>query len=443
MKQSNFSRLWETHRRGFLEGLAVLILVIAVTVYFGVLQSRRTVYAIVDRDTVITCTSSAGEPEKVLEENGISLGPDDLVTETEKDGYVLLSVARYSTVTVNCDGGSWETSTHDATVEALLEDLGISLDADDIMTSDGEVVQPEDYLYDGMEITVQRVTEETYTEISELSFDTVTYLDPAMQAGAEVIRTPGTPGEQETIWLLRYCDGELTSATMTGIRMLSPPVTEVRMVGSGPEPFMESDVAMEIRGEADEPDPPEEETEPEEAEPEEPDTAEPEAEEPEVTEPEPAQSSEESARTESAGTSSAVPEPAAEPVYTPAEPEPAAETVTAQAAEISGSSTITMSDGTVLHYTDVLSVTATSYTGGGTTATGTAARYGAIAVDPSVIPYGTKMYIVSDDGKWIYGEAVAEDCGGAIKGNIIDLYFDDYATCIQFGRRSCTVYILE
>ena len=97
----------------------------------------------------------------------------------------------------------------------------------------------------------------------------------------------------------------------------------------------------------------------------------------------------------------------------------------------------------MLTYTSTMSVEATAYTGGGITATGTSARYGAIAVDPTVIPYGTKMYIVSDDGKWIYGVATAEDCGGAIKGHIIDLYFDDYSTCIQFGRRNCTVYILD
>ena len=94
-------------------------------------------------------------------------------------------------------------------------------------------------------------------------------------------------------------------------------------------------------------------------------------------------------------------------------------------------------------YSSVIYVEATAYTGGGTTATGTPARYGAIAVDPSVIPYGTRMYIVSDDGRWVYGYATAEDCGGAIKGHIIDLYFDDYDTCIQFGRRNCTVYILD
>ena len=64
-------------------------------------------------------------------------------------------------------------------------------------------------------------------------------------------------------------------------------------------------------------------------------------------------------------------------------------------------------------------------------------------MDPSVIPYGTRMYIVSDDGSYIYGYATAEDCGGAIQGYMIDLYFDTLAECYAVGRRTCTVYILD
>ena len=73
---------------------------------------------------------------------------------------------------------------------------------------------------------------------------------------------------------------------------------------------------------------------------------------------------------------------------------------------------------------------------------GTLARVGAIAVDPTVIPLGTKMYVVSNDGQYVYGYCVAEDIGGGIKGNKIDLYFDTYAECWDFGVRMCTVYIL-
>ena len=73
---------------------------------------------------------------------------------------------------------------------------------------------------------------------------------------------------------------------------------------------------------------------------------------------------------------------------------------------------------------------------------GTIARVGAIAVDPRVIPYGTRMFIVSADGSITYGVATAEDCGGKIKGNRIDLFFDTYEQCISFGVRSCDVYLL-
>ncbi|MBO0439527.1 3D domain-containing protein [Candidatus Enterococcus ikei] len=60
----------------------------------------------------------------------------------------------------------------------------------------------------------------------------------------------------------------------------------------------------------------------------------------------------------------------------------------------------------------------------------------AIAVDPSVIPLGTKLYVEG------YGEAIASDTGGAIKGNIIDLHFSDVSQCIEWGRRQVEVTIL-
>lgn len=61
----------------------------------------------------------------------------------------------------------------------------------------------------------------------------------------------------------------------------------------------------------------------------------------------------------------------------------------------------------------------------------------AIAVDPSVIPLGTKLHVEG------YGEAIASDTGGAIKGNIIDLHFSDVAQCINWGRRQVEVTILS
>ena len=76
------------------------------------------------------------------------------------------------------------------------------------------------------------------------------------------------------------------------------------------------------------------------------------------------------------------------------------------------------------------------------TATGTSVHKGTVAVDPKIIPYGTKMYIVSCDGSFVYGEGTAEDCGPAIKNDRIDLFYFTFKECAQFGRRDCYVYFL-
>lgn len=71
------------------------------------------------------------------------------------------------------------------------------------------------------------------------------------------------------------------------------------------------------------------------------------------------------------------------------------------------------------------------------TATGRKARHGIIAVDPRVIPLGTRVYVPG------YGYAIAGDTGGAIKGHIIDLCFDTVAECNDWGRRQITIIILD
>ena len=84
-------------------------------------------------------------------------------------------------------------------------------------------------------------------------------------------------------------------------------------------------------------------------------------------------------------------------------------------------------------------VGATAYCNDPITSTGTKPQVGrTIAVDPSVIPYGTKIYIPEFDKVF-----VAEDCGSAIKGNRIDIYMQDYNTCMEWGFKDITIYILE
>ena len=85
-----------------------------------------------------------------------------------------------------------------------------------------------------------------------------------------------------------------------------------------------------------------------------------------------------------------------------------------------------------------LDVKAYAYTGDGITATGTVPKYGTIAVDPTVIPYGTKVYIKELDKIF-----TAEDCGGAIKGNKIDIFMTSEKACNDWGVRNITIEILK
>ncbi len=81
--------------------------------------------------------------------------------------------------------------------------------------------------------------------------------------------------------------------------------------------------------------------------------------------------------------------------------------------------------------------------GYGITASGMKAARGVVAVDPRVIPLGTRLYIQSLDSYPDYGYAVAGDTGGAIKGNRVDLFMETRSQALQFGRRSVKVYILD
>ena len=114
---------------------------------------------------------------------------------------------------------------------------------------------------------------------------------------------------------------------------------------------------------------------------------------------------------------------------------------------IIGDGVIIAPNGDVLTYDSVEKFTATAYTHtdpGCTTitATGTKVHIGTVAVDPKVIPYGTRMFIVTKDGHYIYGVSTAEDCGSSIKNKKVDLYFPTYDQCIQFGVRDVYIYFL-
>lgn len=93
-------------------------------------------------------------------------------------------------------------------------------------------------------------------------------------------------------------------------------------------------------------------------------------------------------------------------------------------------------------YTKSIKMRATAYASGTYTASGTIVKrnsngYSSIAVDPRVIPLGTKLYVEG------YGYAVAEDTGGAIKGNTIDVYYSSEGEASSWGVKYVNVYFIK
>ncbi len=118
-----------------------------------------------------------------------------------------------------------------------------------------------------------------------------------------------------------------------------------------------------------------------------------------------------------------------------------AKEVAASNSNSSKGQTLSRGESNSTSYSKVMVMEATAYAGDGITASGNGTNrnpngYSTIAVDPRVIPLGSRVYVEG------YGYAIAHDTGGDIKGNRIDLFMNSEAECNSWGRRSVKVYIL-
>lgn len=104
-------------------------------------------------------------------------------------------------------------------------------------------------------------------------------------------------------------------------------------------------------------------------------------------------------------------------------------------------------NGVPVSYTKVLTGKSCAYSASPSayTASGLQVKVGYVAVDPKIIPYGTKLYIVSTDGKYIYGYAIAADTGVALLDGriLVDLFMGSYEDSVQWGAKQVNIYILE
>ena len=109
---------------------------------------------------------------------------------------------------------------------------------------------------------------------------------------------------------------------------------------------------------------------------------------------------------------------------------------------------IILPTGEILAYSGTMDMLASAYNHNDKgcdmiTYTGTTVHIGTVAVDPRIIPLGTRMFIVTKDGTYVYGISTAEDIGSSIKNARVDLYFPTQEECFIFGMRDVTIYFLR
>lgn len=103
-------------------------------------------------------------------------------------------------------------------------------------------------------------------------------------------------------------------------------------------------------------------------------------------------------------------------------------------------------NGVPTSYSNVLTGKSCAYSAKSTakTASGRQVKVGYVAVDPSIIPYGTELYIVSTDGNYVYGYAIAADTGTALLDGriLVDLFMESYDASCQWGAKQVNIYVL-
>lgn len=373
-------------RRAWLRRLIVVaVLAAAVGALLSQTVFAQTSYIITDGDRVTVHRSYSSDPYEVLTEAGIELEEEDTYETGYADGMNQITVRRMQMVTVINRGAQSVIGTYGETTGSLLARMGITPGTGDTLSCSSET-----QTYDGMTIELVHTETRIEEEDTVVPYPVNYYEDPDLEPGAEIVLVAGQNGLTHVKSEVTYRNGKEVSRTVVQETVQTKPVTQLVIRG----------VDRTIMEQPADPEPAEQAA--------------------------PAASSGAASGSSSSGSSSS------------------GGSRYDGSAETDGNVIMT-SSGESYTYVDVMTCSATAYTCEGyvgNTYSGTLARVGAIAVDPTVIPLGTKMYVVSNDGQYVYGYCVAEDIGGGIKGNKIDLYFDTYAECWDFGVRMCTVYIL-
>lgn len=351
------------------------------------------VYILTDGDRYERVTMYPGSDEEACEKAGFQ--NVTVLSREQVENTVYLSLESMFDISIRTAEGSFTVRSKSCTVEEALEANGVSIGPDDIVTPGRE-----EWISENCDISVVRVTYRTETETQDIPFTVETKNDITLLKGQQRITQYGSAGEKEVSYRVTMHDGQEASRELLSEKQTKAPVNCIVTQGvREPQNEQERQAAAE-----------------------------------------------EAVQASQAELPSTVPDDG-EALSTAGRSQ--VWSVPAGIEDDKENKVITAADGSSYEYTAVIDVKATAYhrveEGGTITASGTTTQYGTIAVDPSVIPLGSRVYVVSNGGdkSWSYGPGLAEDTGGLIKGARIDLFFMTGDEATQFGVRPAKVYILK
>ncbi len=380
--------------------IAIFTIVAASILFYGFTPSADeasplTSVTIVDGDSIFEVETKGQTVSDAFMVAGVTLSENDTaskpLTATISDGEII-TVSRGKTFFLKTSDNTYEIKTNAKTVgEALLSD-GFQVGKYDEVIPDTDTP-----LTDGLIVAVTRVYVELYEVEDEIPFTTKTVENSKKDTGYKKVIQTGKNGKVTRTFKKIAKDGAGVTATLIGETVTKEPTEEIVEIGTKKPSKPTGDTNISV--------------------------------------------------TPSEGL-----------VLTPGKtkdgiPYHAIPTMAQNnsVTTVSGNTAVTASG--TFTFKERLTCKATAYEGSeasngvwaGKTATGRAPVYGVVAVDPSVIPLNSKLYIESADGgkSWIYGFAVAGDTGGAIKGNKVDLCYHTLEQCYNFGRRDAIVYVLD
>lgn len=382
------------------------------------LTVKRSLVVSVDLgETMLSLQAIEGDVlEDILQNNGIDVTSDDMIDiplDTVITENIKVNIAYYTPVTVIVDGHSYDTISYGGTVSDVLEKLAISVSTSDIVTPSldsyleyGSVVtvqsnnditviyENEELVYSTFCLTVEEFFEDVNITIGEFH-EVSTELDSLISDGMEIAVDLVTYEERTETQSISF---DIIKSYSDNLYVGETAVTTMGVNGEKEVVYSDKYVNGEYI---------------------------------ETLDP----------------VETVTVEPVSKVItYGTKEKSNENDTSSSETFITTGTSSNTFIDfnGDEVSYSSVIVGECTAYTAtGNPTSLGGVAQVGVVAVDPSIIPYGTKMYITS--GSVVYGYAIAGDTGGALlAGNVmIDLYYDTEEECITFGRRDMTIYFLD